>query len=81
MASSLDRRESGNSYAHEHSTNFPEKNESGLDLEQPEPAEGKKVDVPPNGGYGWVCVACSFWINAHTWGINSAGPSSALLQP
>lgn len=28
-------------------------------------------DVPPDGGYGWVCVACCFWINAHTWGINS----------
>ena len=23
---------------------------------------------PPNGGYGWVCVACTFFINAHTWG-------------
>lgn len=30
-----------------------------------------KQDVPPDGGYGWVCVACVFWINAHTWGINS----------
>lgn len=28
-------------------------------------------DQPPNGGYGWVCVACCFLINAHTWGINS----------
>lgn len=27
--------------------------------------------VPPDGGYGWICVACVFWINAHTWGINS----------
>jgi hypothetical protein len=26
-----------------------------------------------NGGYGWVCVACVFWLNAHTWGINSVG--------
>lgn len=26
---------------------------------------------PPDGGYGWVCVAATFWINAHTWGINS----------
>ncbi|KAI9040651.1 MFS general substrate transporter [Aspergillus affinis] len=24
------------------------------------------------GGYGWVCVACTFLINAHTWGINAA---------
>lgn len=29
------------------------------------------TDVPPNGGYGWVCVACCFLINAHTWGLNS----------
>ncbi|KAJ9251065.1 hypothetical protein DTO207G8_5618 [Paecilomyces variotii] len=29
-------------------------------------------DVPPDGGYGWVCVACVFWINAHTWGVNSS---------
>ncbi|KAF2706680.1 MFS general substrate transporter [Pleomassaria siparia CBS 279.74] len=32
----------------------------------------KEVDVPPNGGYGWVCVACCFVINAHTWGLNSS---------
>lgn len=31
----------------------------------------KPVDEPPNGGFGWVCVACTFWINASTWGINS----------
>ncbi|MCJ1308081.1 Tubulin beta chain (Beta tubulin) [Agyrium rufum] len=29
-------------------------------------------DEPPDGGYGWVCVACIFLINAHTWGINSS---------
>lgn len=29
-------------------------------------------DVIPNGGYGWVCIACCFLINAHTWGLNSA---------
>jgi MFS family permease len=34
--------------------------------------EEKKVDVPPNGGYGWVCVAACATINAHTWGLNSA---------
>ena len=31
-----------------------------------------KQDVPPDGGYGWVCVLCCFLINAHTWGINSS---------
>ncbi|KAL4959650.1 MCT family MFS transporter [Aspergillus stella-maris] len=29
-------------------------------------------DLPPDGGYGWVCVASVFWLNAHTWGINSS---------
>ena len=33
-------------------------------------------DEAPNGGYGWVCVACCFVINAHTWGINSVGSRS-----
>jgi len=31
----------------------------------------KPEDVPPDGGYGWVCTGCNFFINAHTWGINS----------
>lgn len=29
------------------------------------------IEPPPDGGYGWVCVACYFLINAHTWGINT----------
>jgi hypothetical protein len=33
--------------------------------------ETKPVDVPPDGGYGWVCVTCLFLMNAHTWGVNS----------
>ena len=37
-------------------------------------------DVPPDGGYGWVCVACVFWINAHTWGINSVSENILLLK-
>ncbi|KAI4115037.1 MAG: hypothetical protein LQ345_004293 [Seirophora villosa] len=35
-------------------------------------AQKQAVDTPPNGGYGWICVLCCFWINAHTWGINSS---------
>lgn len=31
-----------------------------------------REDVPPNGGYGWVCTFCVFLITVHTWGINSA---------
>ena len=23
-------------------------------------------DVPPNGGYGWVCTACVFMFNTHS---------------
>lgn len=25
----------------------------------------------PEGGYGWVNVACCFWLNAVTWGVNT----------
>lgn len=31
-----------------------------------------RIDVPPDGKYGWVVTACVFLINAHTWGVNSA---------
>ena len=34
-------------------------------------SEESDVDVVPDGGYGWICVACNFWINASTWGVNS----------
>ncbi|KAJ9233582.1 hypothetical protein DTO169E5_6958 [Paecilomyces variotii] len=30
------------------------------------------ADKFPEGGYGWVCVICTFFVNAHTWGVNSA---------
>lgn len=43
------------------------------------PAEKENVDrgneaedTPPNGGYGWVCVAAACALNASAWGINSA---------
>ena len=29
------------------------------------------TDIPPDGGYGWVCVACGTIVNACTWGVNS----------
>lgn len=35
------------------------------------PEEIGPKDVPPDGGYGWVCVACSACINGNTWGVNS----------
>ena len=37
----------------------------------PEKAMSSPED-PPDGGYGWVCVACTFFINMHTWGLNSS---------
>ena len=43
--------------------------EAGLDGPQINIAE--REDVPPDGGYGWVCTACVFMVNAHTWGVNS----------
>ena len=39
------------------------------------------ADVPPDGGYGWVCVGCSFMINAHSWGLNSVGSQSVQPWP
>ena len=45
--------------------------ESLLDHHHPIPAHIKDREyIPPNGGYGWVCVVCVFLINAHTWGLN-----------
>lgn len=45
---------------------------AGQDIEIPRIEERKELIQPPDGGYGWVCVACTFLINAHTWGINSS---------
>ncbi|KAJ5047089.1 uncharacterized protein L3040_002932 [Drepanopeziza brunnea f. sp. 'multigermtubi'] len=55
-----------------------EKTEEGIGkkaastLVQHEPEPEPAVDVPPNGGYGWVVVLSICLINAHTWGINSS---------
>src|SRR5271169_5144916 len=45
-----------------------------LDVENPPNSTARKPedDRPPDGGYGWVCIACNFFINGHTWGINSS---------
>jgi len=44
--------------------------EPGAD--QPQAEEEEVEDEPPDGGYAWVYVFCTFFINAHTWGINSS---------
>jgi hypothetical protein len=36
-------------------------------------------DIPPNGGYGWVCTLCVFLMNAHSWGLNAVRPVSAMM--
>ena len=42
-----------------------------VDQRQPSPIHSRDREyVPPDGGYGWVCVICVFLINAHTWGFN-----------
>jgi hypothetical protein len=43
-----------------------------VNLHENEQAE----DIPPNGGYGWVCVACTFGIMGSTWGLNSVRSQS-----
>ena len=44
------------------------------DLDRTTPDHAKDQEyVPPDGGYGWVCVACVFLVNAHTWGLNFVG--------
>jgi hypothetical protein len=34
-------------------------------------AEDVRVEeeAPPNGGYGWICVAACFTVNCFTWGV------------
>ncbi|KAK6365560.1 hypothetical protein LTR64_008778 [Lithohypha guttulata] len=30
------------------------------------------TECPPDGGYGWICVACCFAVNCFTWGVVSS---------
>ena len=61
-----------------------ELNDSGL--KHPELSPPQDVvsveDVPPNGGYGWVCTACVFMLTAYSWGLNSIShpQRTSLLQ-
>lgn len=33
--------------------------------------DGRNDDAAPDGGYGWICVAACFTLNAFTWGTVS----------
>ena len=50
------------------------------DHNRPTPAHVEDQEyVPPDGGYGWVCVVCVFLINAHTWGLNFVSLASTVV--
>jgi hypothetical protein len=53
------RRETGETEGRAPS-NLSEKTIGKDDPEQAPQAESKEVDVQPDGGYGWVVVACCF---------------------
>ncbi|KIW03321.1 uncharacterized protein PV09_05532 [Verruconis gallopava] len=38
-------------------------------VDVPVPVDEKDLDEP---AYGWVCTICVFFINGHTWGLNSS---------
>ncbi|MCJ1284779.1 Tubulin beta chain (Beta tubulin) [Xylographa opegraphella] len=42
------------------------------DEEQSVMKPNERPDIPPDGGYGWVCVVAVACVNAHTWGLNSS---------
>ena len=46
-----------------------------IENEAPVQAE---IEPPPDGGYGWICVAACFNINCFTWGVVSVRDLSPL---
>ena len=50
---------------------IPANQDRNATLSTPVEKPGQSDEIP-DGGYGWVCTACVFFINAHTWGINSS---------
>jgi hypothetical protein len=37
--------------------------QTDVDVEHTPSSLPKPIDAPPDGGYGWVCVVCCFFIN------------------
>ena len=42
---------------------------------------GAPTELPPDGGYGWICTACCFTVNCFTWGVVSVSLSATVSQP
>jgi hypothetical protein len=78
-------RDSVSSNSHDHpdlyvSQASEDKTAIEIESEKTPSPDSKVEDVPPDGGYGWVCVACCALINAHTWGVNSVSLISSVFQ-
>jgi hypothetical protein len=42
--------------------------------------EAHDDENPPDGGYGWVCVAACFTLNCFTWGAVSASQHHPYIE-
>ena len=42
--------------------------------------ENDSTECPPDGGYGWICVACCFAVNCFTWGVVAVGLPSTMMR-
>jgi len=54
------------------STRLPPLSASSTRISAHDAPHANTPPPPPDGGYGWVCVAAVFFINVHTWGISSS---------
>ena len=71
--SALQERNQSIDNLHVAEKNLPRRNsEKTVTAQEPEAVNNNKLPGEPNGGYGWVNVACCFAINAHTWGVRSS---------